>query len=719
MTTESTPSSEAAFESLEALIDIAAEAARPSERLTVSQAAEKYRKINNPGSYVGPWLNATTPYLVEPMDVLQNLNYTAMCFVGPAQCGKTDIWQNWHLYSVVCDQADMMLIQTSQTTASDFSKRRTDRLHQHSPAVRDRLLPGKNYDNTFDKRYRGGMMVTLSWPSINELSGKPIPRLFLTDYDRMDQDVEGNGEPFSLARKRATTFGRYGMTAVESSPSFPVTDPNWIPGSKHEAPPTEGILSIYNRGDRRRWYWKCSECRNWFEPVFKLLTWPDLEDIYAAAEQAKLECPHCGHYHTHDRSDTSLGKHAMNRNGRWLRDGETIDRDDNVTGTPARSEIASFWLHGVAASFAAWKTLVANYLAAEQEYRRTGSEDPLKTTVNVDQGAPYVPKSMESERLPEALRDRAKDYGHKVVPPAVRFLVATIDVQKNRFVVQVHGVGENGDRWIVDRFDIKYSKRVADDLEGQFLWVNPFAYEEDWRILMREVMLKSYPLGDGSGREMAIKLTLCDSGGGGEGTANAYAFYRWLRNGPADTDPDKEEWPDWVPGLHGRFQLVKGASTKIAQRVRVDYPDSQRKDRAAGARGEIPVLWINTDAVKNQVDQMLNRTVRGSGMIHFPEWLPVNFYKELCVETKNHKGQWENPRGFRNESWDLLVYCEAGLISAKHVGLERIDWTDPPLWAAPWDENDLVFTPQGAGGKPFDNARKPRYTLADLAAKLG
>ena len=54
--------------SLEDIIVEVAAAARPPDRLTVSEAAEKYRKLNNPGSYVGPWLNSTVPYLTEPME---------------------------------------------------------------------------------------------------------------------------------------------------------------------------------------------------------------------------------------------------------------------------------------------------------------------------------------------------------------------------------------------------------------------------------------------------------------------------------------------------------------------------------------------------------------------------------------------------------------------------------------------------------------------------
>ncbi|WP_262197094.1 phage terminase large subunit family protein, partial [Escherichia coli] len=39
-----------------------------------------------------------------------------------------------------------------------------------------------------------------------------------------------------------------------------ITDTRWKPSSPHEAPPTTGILSLYNRGDRRRWYWPCPHC---------------------------------------------------------------------------------------------------------------------------------------------------------------------------------------------------------------------------------------------------------------------------------------------------------------------------------------------------------------------------------------------------------------------------------------------------------------------------
>ena len=58
---------------------------QPPERLTVSQWAEKYRYVDNRGSYVGYWKNSTTPYMVEPMDMLSSSIHDGVIMVAPAQ----------------------------------------------------------------------------------------------------------------------------------------------------------------------------------------------------------------------------------------------------------------------------------------------------------------------------------------------------------------------------------------------------------------------------------------------------------------------------------------------------------------------------------------------------------------------------------------------------------------------------------------------------------
>lgn len=713
-------SSEPMFATLEQMISSAAEGVRPPERLTVSQAAAKYRHLENKGAYVGQWNNDITPYLVEPMDELTSRALTGEVFVGPAQCGKTDMFLNWQTYTVICDPADMMLIEKAQATARDFSIRRVDRLHRHSPEVGKRLITRRDADNTYDKQYASGMLLNLSWPTINELSGRPIPRLWLTDYDRMSEDIDDEGSPFDLARKRATTFRSYGMTVAESSPGYEITDPKWQRKTLHEAPPTRGVLSLYNRGDRRRWYWRCIACKASFEPDFTLFSYPASEDQMEAAEQVVLPCPHCGQIYTQNPETDSPGRMEMNLGGKWIKDGMLWTPEGAIVGTPFRSDIGSFWLKGPAAALVDWKTLVINYLKAEKEYEDTGSEMALKTTVNVDQALPYLPKAEANLRVPEELRSRSRELGQKVVPYGTRFTIATVDVQKNRFVVQVHGIGEGTDVWIIDRFEIKMSRRRDPEQVDGFFWINPGAYPEDWKVLVDEVIKKSYPLADGSGRRMSMRMTLCDSGGRAGVTPNAYNFYRWLRRGDgddADLKVDDDSDYGWEPGLAGKFLLLKGDPNENAPRVKINYPDSQRKDRHAGARGEIPVVMINTDMLKDALNTRLDRLDPLGGRVNFPNWLGPNFYAELCVEIKDIKKGWINPKGYRNESWDLLVYLLAAL-QLPMIAADYVNWADPQQkWAMDWDSNDLVFDP-AVVNKPFENTRKRANSLADLANDL-
>lgn len=684
------------FDTFADMVAATAEILKPPERLTVSQAAEKYRHLNNPGSYIGPWRNHVTPYLVEPMDTLGSRSYTATVFVGPAQSGKTDMILNWHGYGVVCDPADFLLYQTSQSVARDFSRRRVDRLHRYSPEIGRRLMRKGDSDNTYDKFYTSGTMLTLSWPTINELSGRPVGRVALTDYDRMPQDVDGEGAPFDLARKRTTTFGSFAMTLAESSPGFSTANSNWMRQTPHEAPPAPGVASLFNRGDRRLWYWPCPHCREYYEPSFRLLHWPHSDDLVECAEAAQMMCPHCS------ALMAPTLKAQVNREGRWVPDGMKIDRTGELTGRPGRSDIASFWLKGPAATFADWKTLVLNYLKAEQEFERTGSQDALRSTVNTDQGEIYFERGMGTERLPEDLRDRAEDFGDDpVVPEGVRFLVATIDVQANRWEVQVHGVtappGEDAecDTIVIERFAIVKSERY--DPDGERYWVKPGTYLEDWDLLTEQVMQRTYPLADGSGRRMAIKITGCDSGGKKGVTSMAYQYWRKLRQA----------------GQGARFLLLKGEGSPRAPRINLTYPDSARKDRTAGARGEIPVLLIQTDKLKDQLDHVLERTEPG-GMIRFSENLPDEFYSELTVEQKDSKGRWINPRKLRQEAWDLLVYH---LALCSYLRIESFRWHDPPGWAAPWDENTLVSEPEAP--RAFEARKKADYSLGKLAETLG
>lgn len=667
----------------------------PPENVTVSQAAAKYRYINQPGAYVGKWKNSTVPYMVEPMDTFISRRYTGMIFVGPAQSAKTDsLIINGILYSVKIDPMDMMVVCPTMLDARDFGIRRIDRLHRHTPEVGEMLLPTADADNRFDKQYTSGMLLTLSWPTPSQLAGKPIGRIVLTDRDRMPDDIDGDGEPFDLASKRTTTFGSYAMTVAESSPSREVSNPKWIPQTPHEAPPCEGILKLYNRGDRRRWFWPCPFCDQYFEGKFNHLSWDsELEGTNMdKASTVRMICPHCGEkIHPDYRED-------MQAFGMWVKDGQGVDKNGRVFGAEPRTSIASFWLRGVAAAFVSWRSLVENYLNANDEYLRTGSEEALKKFYNNDLGEPYYPKSANDTRLPEVLKARAEKFAERKVPEGVRFLVATIDVQKNMFVVQVFGIlpGIKFDIVLVDRYDIRKSKRTDDD--GEHLWVKPNTYLEDWNEITEHVIEKEYELDDGSGRLMGIRFVGCDSGGRSGVTSMAYSYYRKLRE----------------DNKHRRFILLKGDTLPNHPRTRITYPDSQRKDMKSGARGDIPLLMLNSNLIKDDLDGRLDCLEPGKGMYRFPDWMSDSWFSELCAETRTDKG-WQNTAGLRNEAWDLSYYC-IGLCVSELLRVENLNWADPPGWAAEWDKNDFVREPEKEA--PFVNSLKSSYDFAQFGKAL-
>lgn len=666
----------------------------PPRRMTIPEWAEEDRFINQPGAYVGDWKNETTPYMVEPAEELTSPKFKAEVFAGPAQCAKTDgLIVNWAGYSATTDPQDMIIYNPTFTAARDFSMRRIDRLHRHSPKVGEALVQKKDADNKFDKHYQNGMMLSISYPSVTELAGKPIGRVAITDYDRIDDDIGGDGNAFDLATKRTTTFGSFAMTLAESSPSREITDYKKIVHG-HEAPPTTGILALYNRGDRRRWHWPCPDCGSYFEGRWEHLKWDhDLDSNMEKAESVYMECPHCLH-HIQPRD-----RHGMQQWGCWLKEGQRIE-NDRIVGKGRKSNIASFWLMGVAAALTTWDNLVKTYLDAEDDYNSTGDEGSLRKFFNTDIGVPYVPKNIANDntRTPEILMGRVEAWDRKTVPPKVRFLLATVDVQQNMFVVQVIGIapGKPYDMYLVDRYSIRYSDRVdpsAPEGKESFLWVKPGAYVEDWDKITEEVMMRSYPIEGGNGQHMAIKLTLCDSGGKAGVTTNAYNYYRKLRK----------------TGWLGRFHLVKGDATPGAPRARITYPDADKKS-SAGARGEIPVLLLNPNTNKDNLDHRLDVVVPGQGMIHFPAWLIDHdpkldmswFFSEMTSEIREAGKGWKKAAR-RNEAWDLFYYAIGGCVSSL-LNVEKLDWDNPPSWAAPMERNPLVIA-QGTMDRFEDQGR--------------
>ncbi|HFT5657486.1 TPA: phage terminase large subunit family protein [Escherichia coli] len=634
---------------------------RAPRRMRVADAVAQYMRVPMGAGNSVPWDPLVAPYVIEPMNCLASREYDAVIFVGPARTGKTiGLIDGWVIYNVICDPADMLIIQMTEEKAREHSKKRLARTFRVSPEVVSRLSPNKNDNNVYDRTFLAGNYLKIGWPSVNIMSSSDYKCVALTDYDRFPEDIDGEGDAFSLASKRTTTFMSSGMTLVESSPGRDVKDVKWRRTSPHEAPPTTGILSLYNRGDRRRWYWPCPHCGEYFQPCGDVVAgFRDIADPVLASEAAYIQCPSCSGRILPEQ------KRELNGRGVWLRDGESINADGSRYGDPRRSRIASFWMEGPAAAYQTLSQLVYKLLTAEQEYETTGSEETLKTVINTDWGLPYLPRASMEQRKSELLEQRAEPVPSRSVPDGVNFLVATVDVQAGRhrrFVVQVTGYGSRGERWIIDRYNITQSLRGDSDGESQR--IDPASYPEDWDVLLTDVFHKSWPLASDPSQQMRLMAMAVDSGGEDGVTDNAYKFWRRCRR----------------DGLGKRIYLFKGDSIRRAKLITRTFPDNTgRTGRRAQAAGDVPLWLLQTDALKDRVNNALWRDSPGPGYVHFPDWLGSWFYDELTYVERSSDGKWSKPGRGANEAFDLMVYAEALVILH---GYEKIRWPDAPEWAS-------------------------------------
>jgi phage terminase large subunit GpA-like protein len=642
-----------------------AELIRPPRRIRPSEAASRYLRNDK-----GAWDPSLTPEMIEPLDLLASREYTGIVFVGPARSGKTfGLILAGAAYITTCAPGDSLIVQMSQDSARDFSRMDLDRSIRHSPELLQRLSPRARDDNTFDKFFRSGIVLKIGWPAVTQLSSKTLRYVMITDYDRPENrdNVDGEGPLWDLGAKRTETYMSRGKMLAESSPGGEYTDPQWRASTPHEAPPALGILSLYNRGTRARLYWPCKHCGEYFEAqpglgCFRLPAFEELEDMVLkrdlmgmADEYARVVCPACGGLH--ELSD----RPAMKARCRWVHEGQKVGSDGIVTGERRRSQIASFWEGGVAAAYQRWDSVLLKYFQALRTYVQTRDENPLKTTTNTDLAAPYLPRAIANRRGVEQLIERAKgeEWTRQTVPQEARFLTAAVDVQGNRFCVLVIGWGEGLESWVVDRFAITSSKRA----EGErFAALDPASYLEDWDVLSDQVIAREYPIEGAPDQKLSVLVTYCDSGGRAGVTEKAYDFWRKVR----------------AQKLGKRFRLVKGSGLLNAPRVQEVWPDSRgRSDRKAKARGDVPVLMLNVNVLKDGITGDLAREEPGPGFVHLPAWLERDYFDELTVENRTAKG-WVKPAGARNEAFDLHVYNRAACIA---LGAEKIVWQKPPPWA--------------------------------------
>lgn len=675
----STPSAPPEFAPAGLLVAQALRSFRPAERIGLADFAEQNRVLINAGGYVGSFTFDPIPWMREVHDSLGDARYNTTCLVGPGQCSKTTAAENWLFHSIVTNPAKMLWYLQNSAAVQSHVKDVIDPMIEQHAGLRDRLGV-RPIDNSLGyKRFSGMAVEFLAATPANLVNKKGA---FIV-ADEIDAWKLALGNPKELLDVRRQAQGSRSKLFVLSHPDRALgLDPKlWA----------AGIMAIYADSTRKVYYWPCQHCGAHCSPCpgsarYMELVFDREGDLDAVADSARLLCPVCGAL----LDDTDRVK--MNRaGGHWIGLGQTISEDGVVAGELVENKTDGFWVVGAMSEFTMGGIagLARSMVQAERQAEETGDDATVKEVACKRFGFPHDSKKQGKALDPEALQARAEDFPLGVVPEGARFITMAADVQAGRFVVQAEAWGVDLERWIFDRFEIVKSKRL--DADQDPLPLDPAGYPEDWDCLFDEMLARTYPLADGSGRHMRVLDAGVDSAGETGVTANAYDAWRRIRK------------------LHNRrLTLFKGdpRGTRFIQRR---FPNSQRQDRNAGARGEIPVFFVSALHMGDALAAMLQRTQPGPRYIHFSNELPRSFYDELTAEERERTG-WVKTRE-RNESWDLAKYNHALALLRQAA---KIDWSKPPSWAAPWDENSLVFDPQAE--KPITNGVREKQDLVDLLA---
>lgn len=657
---------------------------RTAELVSVADHAARRRWLNNAGGgYVGRWSHDQAPYLVEPMQVLNSDLHLTTALVGPGQCGKSEVALNWLLHAVEADPTNMLWYSATGPLVESWVKTRVN------PMLRDHhglaaALGGMPGDDTLAFKRFSRMYVEFLAATASTMISKSAARIVADEFDRYDKSL---GDVHHLLDVRRQSFGAASMILAISHPDRATgLDParDWL----------AGIMALYGASDRRTWWAPCPGCGavSCFAPTGSrafTLHYPadaPLEEIAAAT---RLLCPVNGCL------IEDWQRRGMNAAGVWVGSGQDIDEAGIITGELAPRPIAGFWITGIMSPFLLGGIggLAAGLVRAERAAETAGDETALREYWSKSLGIPYQAKRRIGSVDAQTLAERADpSLALGLVPDFVRFLTASIDVQADRFEVLVRGWGVRGVSVIID-----YQVHPA----------LPAIDPDAWDRLLAVLFAARYALAGDPSQGMTIKAIGYDSGG--EAGVTTQAYDAWLR---FKALPGVVRKAGRINGRDAWNLLpLKGRGEDRAARLAVVYPDSARKDRAGGARGQVPLGNFGANAFKDDLGGQLARAELGPWFVHIPAELrgnwgavtgrtfeaPHKVLEQLVAERRDARGRWSAPKGVRNELTDLMAMSH---VMAHLHGLARITWDRPPGWAAEAAQNPLVGpldTPPPAG----------------------
>ncbi|MCI5996111.1 MAG: phage terminase large subunit family protein [Blautia sp.] len=435
---------------------------KPPENITVAEWADKYRRLSPENSAeAGPWRTSRTPYLAEPMEAFTDPKIHKIVMVAASQVGKSELELNIIGYIMDQDPGSILFVQPSLEDARKFSRLRIAPMIRDSKVLKNKVqdIKGKGATSTvLQKSFPGGMLTITGSNSASALASTPARYIIGDERDRWALSAGNEGDPWTLAEARQTTF--YNAKAVEVS-----------------TPTIKGRSNIevgYYQGTQERWCHCCPHCGEYSEITFgrirfehKKIKAPNGRETNKIIGDIKYVCPECGCISTEDDMRKQPAK--------WI----AINPDAYANG------VRSFWLSAFASPWTPWSKIAVKFLDAQ------GDPERLKVVCNTLLGELWEDRTDIVDD--DEMLARREEYTAEL-PEGVLVLTCGVDTQDNRLEYEVVGHGHGGETWGIKR---------------GYIMGRPDT-QEPWDRL-DDVIDHSYKYENG--KALKISITCVDSGG--------------------------------------------------------------------------------------------------------------------------------------------------------------------------------------------------------------
>ncbi len=405
--------------------EAASGAIRPDPLLTVSEWADNHRFLSQRASAEpGAWRTDRTPYLREVMDCLSATSPVEKAvFMKGAQVGGTEAGNNWLGYVIDNCPGPMLMVQPTVEMAKRNSKTRIAPLIEESPSLREKVRDPRSRDSgnsLLAKEFPGGVVVMAGANSAAGLRSMPVRFLFLDEPDAYPGDVDGEGDPCTLAEARTRTFSRRKV--------FYVSTPTLAGRSR--------IEREFLESDMRFFEVPCPLCGSYQQLVWEQMKWEE-----GRPETARYQCAHC---------DEQFEEHHKNKilpRGQWV--------PQNPEGKWRGYHISSLYSP---LGWFSWKECVEAFTQARK------TDEAMRVFQNTILGLTYADTGEAPDW--ELLYGRRENYPIGQVPDPVVFLTAGVDVQKDRIELEVVGWGRNLESWSID-YAVLHGDTASDEVWEQ------------------------------------------------------------------------------------------------------------------------------------------------------------------------------------------------------------------------------------------------------------